>query len=369
MKKHLLILLTICILLLSITAYGQTPVRVYVNNMRVNEDVILKDGRTYVPLRAVSEAMGAEVMWNQDTFSAHISFSEDDAVSKIVENVSPSVVTLIGNYSYSQTIDQYNNPTVHGSGVIYKTNGYIITNAHVVEDIKNLTVVFSDGTLLPGKVLFSDEKADLAIVKADKLGLKPISFADASGVVSGRTAIALGTPISLSMRNTVTKGIISGTDVSMDDSYYKLLQTDASINPGNSGGPLVNIKGELIGINSSKYMSVGIDNIAFAIPVDTVQYVISQYESHGKILRPNQDFVLDQSWEAKMGIPTKKGITVKSSSNSQLKPGDVILFVNGIEVHSITDWNEAIKDTYNGRALTVEYKSADGAVRQVELAI
>lgn len=368
MKKFLLCL-TIVILLLIMTAGAQAPVRVYVNEMRVNEDVILKDGRTYVPLRVVSEAMGAQVIWNQDTFSAHISFTEDDAIAQVVSNVSPSVVTIVGNYSSSSTSDSYNNPTMHGSGVIYKSNGYIVTNAHVVEDIKNLTVVLNDGSLLPGKVLYSDEKADLAIVKIDKIGLTPITMAAKESVISGKTAIVIGTPISLSMRNTVTKGIISGTDVTLKDSYYKLIQTDAAINPGNSGGPLVNIKGELIGINSSKYMSIGIDNVGFSIPVDTVEYAIYQFENYGRIVRPELNFVLDESWEAKIGLPTTKGITVKSSSNPSLIVGDVITAVNGIEVHSISDWNEALKITYNGMSMQITFVRSGAAPETITLNI
>lgn len=355
----------ITVFALSICA-GAADVRVYVNNSRVNEDVIVKDERTFVPLRAVSEALGAKVMWDQATSSVQISFTEDDAIARVVSNVSPSVVTIVGNYASSYQ-DEYNNPTMHGSGVIYKSNGYIVTNAHVVEDIKNLTVVLNDGTTLPGKVLHSDEKADLAIVKIEKIGLKPIAMASSDSIISGRTAIAIGTPISLSMRNSITKGIISGTDVALSDSYYKLLQTDASINPGNSGGPLVNINGELIGINSSKYMSVGIDNVSFAIPVDTVEYAIKQFETNGKILRPNLDFVLDQSWEAKIGLPTTKGLTVKSSSNANFNPGDVVNSVNGIEVHSIADWNEALKRTYNGQYYNVNYTPKGGAPKDITL--
>jgi len=339
-------------------------VRVYVNNARVNEEVIVKDERTFVPLRAVSEALGAKVLWDQATSSVQISFTEDDAIARVVSNVSPSVVTIVGNAGGGYG-DQYNNPTMHGSGVIYKSNGYIITNFHVVDGIKNLTVVLNDGTTLPGKVLYSDEKADLAVVKIDKIGLKPIAFASSDSIISGRTAIALGTPISLSMRNTVTKGIISGTDVVTENSYYKLLQTDVSINPGNSGGPLVNINGELIGINSSKYVSVSIDNISFAIPADTVQYAIKQFEANGKILRPDPDFTLDQSWEAKIGLPTTKGLTVKTSSNPEINAGDVINSVNGVEVHSIADWNEALKSTYNGTYFTVNCTPKGGAPKDV----
>lgn len=357
MKRYIKGILPFLLMMaLTITvSYAQTQVRVYVNGMRVNENTFLHNDLTYIPLRAVSEALGATVSWDPETYSAHITFTEDDAIAKVVEDVSPSVVTIVGNYNSSGLANQYNNPTMHGTGVIYKANGHIITNAHVVKDIKNLTVVLSNGETYPGSVLYQDETADLAIVKINKLGLKPITIAKKEDIVSGRTAIAIGTPISLSMRNSVTKGIVSGADVSLPDSHYKLIQTDATINPGNSGGPLVNIKGELIGINSSKYAAVNIDNMGFAIPVDTVEYAISQFEIYGRILRPTLDFTLEQSWEAKIGLPTTKGITVKTSSNSQLQAGDVISKVNGIEVHSIADWNEAIKDTYRGASLTLDF--------------
>lgn len=364
MKKSLVFLLT---LLFAFTTVASADVRVYVNGMRVNEQILVKDERTYMPIRAVSEALGAKVVWNGAANSVEISFTEDDAIAKIVSDVSPSVVTIVGNYSRSQTSDMYNNPTMHGTGVIYKSNGYIVTNAHVVKDIKNLTVVLSDGTALPGNVLYSDEEADLAVVKIDKIGLKPITMANPDDIISGKTAIAIGTPISLSMRNTVTKGIISGTEVSLNDSHYKLIQTDAAINPGNSGGPLVNIKGELIGINSSKYMSVGIDNIGFSIPVDTVKHVISHFEIYGRVLRPRQNFALEQSWEAKIGLPTTKGITVKTSQNENLLPGDVITAVNYIPVHSITDWNEAIKDTYNGSNLIITYSRGNALSQTINI--
>ena len=328
-------------------------IRVYINGMRLNEQVIMSNDRTYVPLRAVGESLGAQVEWDEKSNSAFITFTEDDAVAKIVEQVSPSVVTIIGNYAGGGQAVSYNNPTMHGSGVVYRSNGHIITNAHVVENIKNLTVVLNDGSSYPASVLYSDEKSDLAIVKIDKLGLKPIVMADENTILSGKTAIAIGTPISLSMRNTVTKGIVCGKDVAIEDSYYKLIQTDTAINPGNSGGPLINSKGELIGINSSKYVSVGIDNVAFAIPVDTVQYVISQFETYGYINRPNINITLEQSWEAKIGLPTTKGITVKTSSEALIHTGDIITAVGGIDVHSIADFNEAVKDSYDGVTLKI----------------
>lgn len=351
-KRKRVALSVIAIIILNIiTAIAVTDVKVYVNGKRVEEDVILSNDRTYISLRAVSEAMGAEVSWDDATKSAYVSFSEDDAVAQIVADVSPSVVAIVGFHKSGAT---YTNPTVHGSGVIYKSNGHIITNAHVVEDITNLTVVLYDGTSLPGTVLYSDTTADLAVVKINKLGLKPVRIQEGS-IESGRTAIAIGAPISLSMRNTVTKGIVSGTDVALNDSYYKLLQTDTSINPGNSGGPLLNIKGELIGINSVKFSGVGIDNMAFAIPADTVSYAINQFENYGKINRADFGMTLEQSWEARIGIPTNKGITVKTSQNGVMQPGDVITKVNGISIFSIPDFNEALKKTYNGSFADITY--------------
>lgn len=349
-----------------VTVGAQGEVKVYVNGMRVNEKVIMNNDRTYIPIRAVGEAMGATVDWDEKTNSAFITFTEDDAIAKIVSDVSPSVVTIIGNATGKNDADKYNNFTTHGSGVIYKSNGYIITNAHVVKDLKNLTVVLSDGTLLPGKVLCSDETADLAIVKVEKIGLKPITMADENTVFSGKTAIAIGTPISLTMRNTVTKGIVCGNGVTLNDSYYKLIQTDATVNPGNSGGPLLNTKGELIGINSSKYVSMSIDNVAFAIPVDTVEYIIAQYEKYGFVKRPSFKFDLEASWEAKIGLPTKKGLTVKNSADSVIKDGDVINSVNGISVHSITDWNEALKKSFSDSAIKLKY-TRNGVDMQVEI--
>ena len=356
-RKVLCLCFVIVAVFLAGTVYAQRTVRVYVNGMRVEEETLLHNDRTFIPLRAVSEALGAEVTWDGDTYSAFINFTEDDAIAKVVETVSPSVVTIIGNAISNSASAQYNTPTAHGSGVIYKSNGHILTNAHVVQGIKNITVVLNNGESYPAKVLYSDELADIAIVKIEKLGLTPISFADPATVISGKTVIAIGTPISLSMRNSVTKGIISGVDVSLEGSHYKILQTDASINPGNSGGPLLNVRGELVGLNSSKYASVMIDNMSFSIPVETLKFAISQFETYGGIIRPAIDFTLEQSWEAKIGLPTSKGLTVRSSTDASILAGDVITALGGIEVHSISDWNEAVKKTYNPstKALDISY--------------
>ena len=157
------------------------------------------------------------------------------------------------------------------------------------------------------------------------------------------------------MRNSASKGIVSGLNVSTPSAYYPLIQTDAAINAGNSGGPLLNMKGQLIGINSSKYAGVGIEGINFSIPLDTINYVLNQFEQNGKVIRPDLGVTLENSWEARIGLPTKKGVTVKTSSSSSLSSGDVINSINGVEVHSIVDFNKALRDTYSSGSINVIY--------------
>ncbi len=337
-------------------AAGDTSV--YVNGKRLDTEAILQNDRTYVPLRAVSEAMGAQVSWDGDTQSAYVNFSEDDALPKLIEDVSPSVVAIVGNYKpeyMSQSASKYNERMAHGAGVIIKSNGTVLTNAHVVEEIQNITVLLSDGTSYPGRVDKIDKESDLAVVKIEKLGLKPIKMGRKEDIQVGRTVIAIGTPISLEMRNSATKGIISGSNVRVD-SFYRLIQTDAAINPGNSGGPLINVKGELVGINSSKYVAMGIEGMAFSIPVDTVDYVLGQFEKYGEVRRPSVGVTFEESWEARAGLFTDKGLTVKTVKDSMcgLQQGDEIKAVNGIEIHSIVDWNEAIKRTYTDGSISAE---------------
>ena len=361
MKKQTTAIIASAVLASLLTTYvgfAQTSdmPRVFVNGKKLDAEVIMKDDRIYVPLRAVNESLGAEVSWDGEARVAYVDFSEDDQLSKLVEEISPCVVAIIGNYNGKESEIQFNNPTIHGSGVVYKSNGYILTNAHVVKDIKNLTVILNDGTSLPGTVLYSDENADLAVVKINKLGLRAIKMADMATVKSGKTAIAIGTPVSMSLRNSVTKGIISSPAVSLSDSYYRLIQTDTTINPGNSGGALINTKGELVGITSSKFVNINIENIGFAIPIDTVKYALAQFEAYGEIKRPDFGITLEQSWEAKTGLPTTKGLVVKKAPNGILSEGDVIIKVNDIRVSSIVDWNEAVKTTYNGDSLNITYK-------------
>lgn len=365
MKKSLISAALICVSLLNTAAFA-AEVDIYVNDRIIAQRGRLENGTTYVPLRAVSESMGARVDW--DGQSVHILMQEDDLVSSVIEDAGKSVVAIVGNYSgkHSSSASEYNEATAHGTGVVIKSNGLILTNAHVVADIENITVVFNDGTSCPASVECIDKDSDLATIRINRLGLKPLAMRSSTADLRvGSTAVAIGTPLMLNMRNSATKGIISGVGVSTPDSYYPLIQTDAAINPGNSGGPLIDLQGRLIGINSSKYSGIGIEGMAFSIPVETIQYVLNQFEKNGKVKRPNVKASFDESWEARIGLPTQKGITVKNSSSAELRNGDIVTAVNGVPVHSISDYHMAVRDTFTDTlSFTI---SRDGTVSTVNV--
>lgn len=327
---------------------------VYVNGQKLDSDAYIIDDRVYVPLRAVSESLGAEVSWDNATRSAIVEQTEDDIVINTIASVSESVVTIVGNYSspyLSTDAQNYNELYAHGAGVVIKSNGTILTNAHVVKDIQNLTVIFGNGDTYSGVVQYSDETSDLAVVKINKLGLKPITFAPENSLRVGQSVIAIGTPLSVNYMNSASRGIVSGVGVNVG-AHYLFTQSDVAINGGNSGGPLINLKGELVGINSLKHVGSDVEGLSFSIPVDTINYVLASFEKYGKVLRPETGVTLTESWESKIGVPTKKGLTVTASKNELLKAGDMVTHINGYEVHSITDYNEAIKKSFNGVSVT-----------------
>ncbi len=328
--------------------FAAQSANVVVNGKQISDEAYLINDKTYVPLRAVGESFGAHVSWDDASGTAYVNLSEDDAVTNVIENASDSVVAIVGNCTpeyLSAQASSYNTGYAHGTGVVIKSGGVILTNAHVVKDIQNITVIFSSGESYPGTVQNIDEKSDLAVVKINKLGLKPITFGKAEDIKVGSTVIAIGTPLSLSRLNSASKGIVSGKNVNIGE-YYYFTQSDVSINGGNSGGPLINLKGELIGINSKKSFGIGVEGMSYSIPIDTVNYILREFETNKEVIRPEINAVFTESWEAKLGLPTPKGLTVKSSGTENLKPGDTVISVNGIDVHSITDLNEALKKTY-----------------------
>ncbi|TBL72740.1 serine protease [Paenibacillus thalictri] len=293
--------------------------------------------------------------------------AEPEPLPAAIAKMTPSVVAIIGKpVSSAKTVDNNRFNLAHGTGVIVRTDGYIITNAHVVKDMRNIVVVTSEGVSYPGKTTHYDEESDLALVKIEATGLPAAAFAASGDVHVGQTVMAIGTPLSFALRNSVSAGIVSGIDRAVH-SRYQLIQTDAAINPGNSGGALINMQGQVVGINTLKYVSLGVDSLGFAIPVDTVQYVMGQFFKYGKVKRPYLGLELEESWEAVVGLPTKEGLKVSyvepdsPAALAGVKKGDVLLSIEGKAINSLVAYYEVLKKYIPGDRISLRLQGASGA--------
>ncbi|WP_339195777.1 trypsin-like peptidase domain-containing protein [Paenibacillus sp. FSL P4-0176] len=323
------------------------------------------DGQVYVNTKDLLKAVGGSGQY--DAKSGTYTYKGSEAIPKVIEKVSPSVVGIIGKSTEAQdgatSDDRYN--LAHGTGVIIRSNGWIVTNAHVVDGLTNPVVVTTDGNTYKITKTYSDALSDLALIKINAKSLKPASFAKASQTTVGETVIALGTPISFSLRNSATVGVISGLNRGVE-ATYRLIQTDTAINPGNSGGPLVNLKGEVVGINSMKFSAVGVESLGFSIPVDTVQYIIDQFFKYGKIKRASLGLQLEESWSAIVGLPTDDPLTITGvlspeAKKAKIKEGDVLYSVAGTRVSSVVDINELLKKYLPGQKVKLLMQS-DGDI-------
>jgi Trypsin-like serine proteases, typically periplasmic, contain C-terminal PDZ domain len=285
--------------------------------------------------------------------------TQETEITSVISKLSASVVGIIGKLKQSsESYNSYSDNLVFGSGVIYKANGFIVTNAHVVADMDTIVVVLSTGKAYEARLKAIDEPSDLALIKIDKGMLTPAKFGNAKDIEVGKSVIAIGTPLSFSLRNSATKGMISGLNRSADGEY-KFIQSDAAINGGNSGGPLVDLNGKVIGINTVKYVGYGVEGLSFSIPVDTVKYVLSQFERFGKVRRPYLGAVFMEGVAARYGLPSSEGLTIseiKKDSPAQkagLSVDDVLISVNGDNITTKIDFNEAMKNYLPGNTVTL----------------
>lgn len=290
-----------------------------------------------------------------------------DPVPQIVKNVSPSVVGIIGRSTDpADKMAANRNNLAHGTGVIIKPNGWIVTNAHVVNGLQSTVVVTSDGKTYKITDTYVDETSDLALIKINASNLQPAVLAkSAQSAQVGEKVVAIGTPVSFSFRNSATVGVVSGLNRAINASY-RLIQSDTAINPGNSGGPLVNMKGEVLGINSMKFAAVGVENMGFSIPAETVQYVIQQLLKYGEVKRASLGFSMEESWSAIVGLPTDDPLTItKVISDEAKKAGiqenDVLYSINGKRVTSVVDINEMFKSYMPGQTVSLLMQS-DGDI-------
>ena len=374
-KKRIIICLCVILTLWGLSAAAETNPKVMVNGNIIPTDAVLINGRTYVPLRGVFEAAGASVEWDGETETAIVNMNaagayDDNFLPNLIAKISPSVVGIIGKCRPEGAPKDYET-IAHGSGIIIKTGGEILTNAHVVKDMFLIFVVTSDGKSYEATLKYIDEDTDLAVIKINKIGLTVAPIAASGDIVVGRRVIAIGTPITFSLRNSATLGHITGLNRGVG-SPYKLIQTDAAINPGNSGGALVNMSGEVIGITCSGYAGWGIQNTNFAIPVETINYALTHFNAYGKIRRASLKAELKEDWLAEMGVPTNSGLTIRSmTSESPLqaagfKRGDILMSISGKNTNSLVEMNEILKDYMPGDTVKIGVQS-DGTILYAEI--
>ncbi|MGK0552193.1 S1C family serine protease [Enterococcus faecalis] len=355
-----------------------------------------------------------------ETKVSNVSYDVSSDVTKAVKKVQNSVVSVINlQKSNKNSADPFGNlfgenndarksdnnsgelePASEGSGVIYKKDGkdaYVVTNNHVVDQAQGLEVVLSDGTKVKGELVGTDSYTDLAVIKisSDKIS-QVATFGDSSKLTVGEPAIAIGSPLGSDYANSVTQGIVSSVNrniVNKNDSGETIninaIQTDAAINPGNSGGPLINIEGQVIGINSVKIVQsnsqVSVEGMGFAIPSNDVVSIINQLEKDGKVTRPalgitmsdltsisaqQQEQILKLPASVKSGVVVRSVETATPADKAGLEKYDVITKIDGKEVNSMTDLQSALYKKKVGDKIEVTfYRGAKEKTVTVNLTI
>lgn len=286
--------------------------------------------------------------------------NEKENISNILTNITKCVVGVSKIKNTGEIVLETDGATKLGlgSGVVVSENGYIITNWHVAGGkYSNCYVTLENGNIVSGNVVWADSDLDLAIIKINVVGLQHINLGDSDNIELGETVYAIGNPIGAEFQRTVTSGIISGLDrtVRIEDEEEEiymedLIQTDASINSGNSGGPLVNSKGEVIGINSVKIETA--EGIGFAIPVNIIKPIVESYITEDKFEEAYLGIFaydtevsryLNTSEEFTNGICIIKISADGPAYNSGLRIGDIII---GIDNYSINRMSELRRYIY-----------------------
>ncbi|MGN1032153.1 MAG: S1C family serine protease [Intestinibacter sp.] len=294
--------------------------------------------------------------------SSQIVVNDDGKTTNVYQAVSkkalPSVVGITTTTVSSDNF--FSMPTEStgvGTGIIVDSNGYILTNSHVISDgqARTVNVLFSDGSTIDGNVAWYDSQLDLAIVKVQKTGLTAAELGDSDSVSIGDISIAIGNPYGLDLASTVTQGIISGLDRTIstqETTMTGLIQTDASINSGNSGGPLLNTNGQVIGINTAK-ASEG-EGLGFAIPINTAKPIIESIIEKGTYEKVTLGIkgtdaetyakYTNQQLSSESGVYVSEVVSGSAAEKAGIKSGDIITKIDGIDLSVMSDLT---KQLYN----------------------
>ncbi|NEN88845.1 MAG: PDZ domain-containing protein [Okeania sp. SIO3H1] len=310
-------------------------------------------------------------------------------IAQAVEKVGPAVVRIdAAKKLTTQVPEAFQNPLFKrffgenlpipeervkrgtGSGVIINSNGRLITNAHVVSGADTVQVTLKDGRVFEGQVKGVDSLTDVAVIEIEATGLPEVSIGKSEKLIPGQWAIAIGNPLGLD--NTVTVGIISAigrssSQVGIPDKRVRFIQTDAAINPGNSGGPLLNSRGQVIGINTA--IRADAQGLGFAIPIETAKRIADELFDNGKVEHPFlgismvdltpevRDEInkrLDTNIEQNQGVVIMRIIEDSPAAKAGLRQGDVIQKVGGVAVKSPVEVQQQVEQSLVGKDLAVE---------------
>lgn len=353
------------------SALGILNIRMFrqINETAGNQDdapVVFSDTAVTSPTESVSATVPAATDGGQLDFS----LSQSPAA---VANI-PQTGGLSLQEIYAGAIDSVvsiscasRNAASSGTGVVISADGYIVTNSHVVEDAEAIEVTFTDGQVIPASIVGADEISDLAVLYVDAGNLKAAEFGDSNALRVGDAVVAIGDPLGVELRGTMTDGIVSAInrDITTGGRTMTLIQTNAALNSGNSGGPLLNCYGQVIGINTMKigdYMSSsGVEGLGFAIPSTTVKEIVDQLVNRGYVSgRPTLGITgeeVSSFYQLYYRLPGGLYITqVKpgsSAAQTGIEPGDILLQAGDSRITSPDDLTELLYGCDVGQTLDV----------------
>lgn len=291
--------------------------------------------------------------------SKEIDVKNINSYEDLISTCKPAVVGIASIGDRYQSI---------GTGVCIKKGSYILTNNHVIEDGNVIRLYLSDGTTANGTIIWTDTSSDLAMIKSD-VDIPYLPMAQSGSYKSGDEVVAIGTPLDLAFKHSATKGIISAVNrtISVDNEYgestlYNLIQHDASINPGNSGGPLIDMSGEVVGINTVKVTDA--EGMGFAIPVDTFRPAIEKISANGSYETTymgvfGYDNQLRNIGKVANGYYIQSVAENSPAKLSGLKKGDIITTINGKKIDYAKDLKSALYTYEVGEKVTLTVKNGD----------
>jgi serine protease Do len=325
---------------------------------------------TDTPSTSTTPASAIDASWTPPASSGIT--GQLPSIADVVALVKPSVVAINTEIT---SYDIFNRPYTQegaGSGWIIDANGIIVTNNHVVEGAKTITVTTDNGSSYNAAVnaIFTDSLNDLAIIKIDAKNLPALKTGNSNNMRIGDWVIAIGNALGQGTR--ATEGIISRKGVSLqvdqNQTLYDLIETSAAINPGNSGGPLVNLAGEVIGITSAKISSVGVEGMGYGISIDTALPIIQELVNKGYVTRPYlgvTPYTVDRLAVQKLGLQVDKGILITQVASGSpadkagLKLYDVIVSIGGTEVSTVVEFMKILHAATIGEPIEIKYWRGD----------